>query len=83
MAKCFLWGLPTRLKLRSEAAVWFQELRNAQPTDTYAGEPAYWVDHEDLPFPYFLLLLTQRDAAKRGAHFPEEQTCTPRRERFE
>lgn len=43
-----LWGLPTRLKLRSEAAVWFQELRNAHPTDTHAGETAYWLDHEEL-----------------------------------
>ena len=43
-----LWGLPTRLKLRSEAAVWFQELRNQQPTDSQSGEPAYWLDYEDL-----------------------------------
>jgi hypothetical protein len=43
----FLWGLPTRLKLRSEAAVWFQEFRNAQPSDGHSGEPAYWLDHND------------------------------------
>jgi hypothetical protein len=45
----FVWGLPTRLKLRHEAAVWFQELRNEAPVDTQAGEPALWLDPEDLP----------------------------------
>lgn len=45
--EAFLWGLPTRVKLRSDAALWFQELGNAQPTDMYAGELAYWLDDED------------------------------------
>jgi hypothetical protein len=44
----FLWGLPTRLKLRREAAVWFRELRNEQPTDARAGEPALWLNPDDL-----------------------------------
>jgi hypothetical protein len=43
-----VWGLPTRLKLRPEAAVWFEELRNEQPSDTRAGESAFWFDPEDL-----------------------------------
>ncbi len=42
----FVWGLPTRIKLRREAAVWFQELQNEQPAETQAGEPAFWFDPE-------------------------------------
>ena len=38
------WGLPTRLKLRREAAVWFQELRNQQPTETREGLPVFWLE---------------------------------------
>jgi hypothetical protein len=45
----FVWGLPTRLKLRQEAAVWFQGLRNEKAVDVRMGEPAFWLDPEDLP----------------------------------
>src|SRR5580692_4071986 len=40
------WGLPTRLKLRREAAVWFQELRNGHPTNAEACEPDLWLQPE-------------------------------------
>jgi hypothetical protein len=43
-----VWGLPTRLKLRPEAAAWFEELRSAQPTDTRGGDPAFWLEPERL-----------------------------------
>ena len=42
------WGLPTRLKLRREAAVWFQELRNGHPTNAEACEPDLWLQPERL-----------------------------------
>lgn len=42
------WGLLTHLKLRPEAAVWFQELRNERPTHSHAGEPVLWLNPEDL-----------------------------------
>jgi hypothetical protein len=42
------WGLPTRLKLRREAAVWFQELRNGHPTNAEASEPDLWLQPERL-----------------------------------
>jgi hypothetical protein len=38
------WGLPTRLKLRREAAAWFQELRSEQLTEDHAGEPAFLLE---------------------------------------
>jgi hypothetical protein len=44
-----VWGLPTRLKLRREAAIWFQELQGEKPIETQPGEPAFWLDPEDLP----------------------------------
>ena len=40
------WGLPTRLKLRHEAAQWFHELPNLQPTETQEGSPDLWLDPE-------------------------------------
>ena len=40
------WGLPTRLKLRREAGVWFRQLRDRQPTEVQKGEPVYWLDPE-------------------------------------
>jgi DNA polymerase III delta prime subunit len=40
------WGLPTRLKLRHEAAQWFRELPNLQPTETQEGSPDLWLDPE-------------------------------------
>ena len=42
------WGLPTRLKLRREAAVWFQELRNGHPPNAEACEPDLWLQPERL-----------------------------------
>jgi len=40
------WGLPTRLKLRREAGVWFRQLRERQPTDVQKGEPVFWLEPE-------------------------------------
>ena len=42
------WGLQTRIKLRPETAIWFQELRTEQLTDSHGGEPAFWLDPEGL-----------------------------------
>ena len=42
------WGLPTPLKLRPEAALWFDELREERLTDTRSGDPAFWLDPEHL-----------------------------------
>jgi hypothetical protein len=41
------WGLLTRVKLRPESAVWFQELESERPTTCHGGEPALWLDPED------------------------------------
>lgn len=41
-----LWGLRTRLKLRREAAVWFQELANLQSTNVQEMEPEFWLEPE-------------------------------------
>jgi hypothetical protein len=43
-----IWGLPTRLKLRSEAAAWFHELQHIQPTAAQAGENELWFDPEEV-----------------------------------
>jgi hypothetical protein len=42
------WGLPTPFKLRPEAALWFQELREKHLTDTRSGGPAFWLEPKDL-----------------------------------
>jgi len=44
--KVLAWGLPTRLKLRPEAGVWFPQLRGQQPTDVQKGEPVFWLEPE-------------------------------------
>jgi len=41
------WGMLTRIKLRPEAAVWFQELGRERPTTSHGGEPALWLHPED------------------------------------
>lgn len=43
-----VWALPTRLKLRPEAAQWFSALPNADLTDTRNG-PSLWVEPEEIP----------------------------------
>jgi hypothetical protein len=40
------WSLPTRLKLRREAAAWFRELRHQPPTAVQKGELVHWLDPE-------------------------------------
>lgn len=40
------WGLPTRLKLRPEAAVYFPELRGLEPRTALNGERAFELDLE-------------------------------------
>jgi len=42
------WALPTPFKLRPEAALWFQELREKHLTDTRSGGPAFWLEPKDL-----------------------------------
>jgi hypothetical protein len=42
------WGLSTRLKLRPEAAQWFEELHNKKPNDTHSDDPSLWLDPEHL-----------------------------------
>jgi hypothetical protein len=49
-SKILAWGLPTRLKLRREAGVWFQQLRHRQPTTMQKGESVFWLDPESLGF---------------------------------
>ena len=41
----FAWGLPTQLKLRREAAAWFQELRKQEPKQEQ-GDPVFWLEPE-------------------------------------
>ncbi len=41
-----VWGLPTPLKLRPEATLWFDELRDQRLTDTRSGGPAFWLAPE-------------------------------------
>src|ERR1700739_2209909 len=43
-----VWGLPTLFKLRPEAILWFDELREKQLTDTRNGDPAFWLEPKDL-----------------------------------
>jgi hypothetical protein len=43
-----VWGLPTPLKLRPEATLWFDELREERLTDTRSGGAAFWLDPEHL-----------------------------------
>lgn len=42
-----VWGLPTPFKLRPEAALWFQELREKHLTDTRSGGAAFWLEPKD------------------------------------
>lgn len=43
-----VWGLPTPLKLRPEATLWFDELREESLTNTRSGGPAFWLEPERL-----------------------------------
>jgi hypothetical protein len=43
-----VWGLPTLFKLRPEAILWFDELREKQLTDARNGGPAFWLEPKDL-----------------------------------
>ncbi len=39
--KITAWGMPRPLKLRHEAAVWFEDLRYREPTDVQSGERVF------------------------------------------
>jgi len=41
-----VWGLPTRLKLRPEAALWFEELNTKLIGGSRGGDPAFWLAPE-------------------------------------
>lgn len=43
-----VWGLPTLFKLRPEATLWFEELRERQLRHTRSGGPAFWLEPKDL-----------------------------------
>jgi hypothetical protein len=43
-----VWGIPTPLKLRPEAALWFDELRAERLSDSRSGGPAFWFEPERL-----------------------------------
>jgi hypothetical protein len=43
-----VWGLPTPIKLRPEATLWFDELWEERLTETRSGGPAFWLDPEHL-----------------------------------
>jgi hypothetical protein len=43
------WSLPTRLKLRPDAVRFFEEVRNKQLESDWSGEPAYWLQPEQIP----------------------------------
>ncbi len=67
-----VWGLPTPLKLRPEATLWFDELRDEHLTDTQSGGPAFWLEPERLfgvervreCRPISLVFLERRDASE-------------------
>jgi len=42
----YVWGLPTRAKLRGEALHWFRELHAANPSDTHNQGADTWFDPE-------------------------------------
>jgi len=42
------WGMPTPLKLRPEATLWFDELRKERLTDMRSGGPAFWLEPEQI-----------------------------------
>jgi hypothetical protein len=58
------WGLPRPLKLRREAAAWFDGLRGMEPTDVQNGERVFHLELEQrtLPFcrPRMLVFLERR-----------------------
>lgn len=43
-----VWALPTLFKLRPEAILWFDELREKRLTDAWNGDPAFWLEPKDL-----------------------------------
>jgi hypothetical protein len=67
-----VWGLPTPLKLRPEATLWFDELREERLTDTRSGGPAFWLEPECLIGvqrvrrcrPTLLIFLERRDTSE-------------------
>jgi len=67
-----VWGLPTPLKLRPEATLWFDELRQERVSDTRSGGPAFWLEPDDLIGvervrqcrPTSLIFLERRDTAE-------------------
>jgi hypothetical protein len=42
--KLIAWGMPRPLKLRREAAVWFEELRDRKPTGVQDGERVFYCE---------------------------------------
>jgi len=67
-----VWGLPTRLKLRPEAASWFPELRAMRVSTSAKGTPELWIEPERLKGikrvqqsrPTWLIFLEQRDSTE-------------------
>lgn len=67
-----VWGLPTLFKLRPEAVLWFDELREKQLTDARNGGPAFWLEPKDLRGvervrqcrPTSLIFLERRDSSE-------------------
>jgi hypothetical protein len=62
------WGLPTPLKLRGEARVWFREIHNCEPTQSQKGEPVFWLEPET-----DLTLKRMRTCRPRVVIFLEQQ----------
>lgn len=68
------WGLPTRLKLRPEATLWFQDLRRQPPPVTSSGNADLWFEPERLTGvkrarqcrPTALIFLERLDGARFG-----------------
>jgi hypothetical protein len=42
------WGMPTPLKLRPEATLWFDELQRERLIDRRSGDPAFWLEPEQI-----------------------------------
>lgn len=65
-------GLPTLCKLRPEAILWFDELRQKQLTGVRTGGPAFWLEPKDLKGverarqcrPVSLIFLDRRDSSE-------------------
>jgi hypothetical protein len=67
-----VWGLPTPLKLRPEATLWFDELRVERLSETRSGGPAFWLAPEHIVGvqrvrqcrPTSLIFLERRDSSE-------------------